>query len=387
MFRKEIEVTPNLPLLSDKIHHDHLKKSTMKIHLVGGFLGSGKTTAITNATKILIEKGIATSIITNDQGKYLVDSKFIQSQGIPNAEVTGGCFCCNYDQLTLQINRLKDRENPSVIFAESVGSCTDLIATVLKPLQEYEQNLIEQVTFSTLTDGPLLLSWLQGQTLPFDADTNYIWEKQIEESDILVVNKIDLLSDGAIKFIGENIKAQFPSKLLFFQNAHDIRSIQKWIQTLNSPRTVKHKTVDVDYNKYGKGEANLAWLDESLEFISTDHSALRIADEFIAGLVKDITSKKLPVGHLKFLLYSNNKSNKFSYTTIQGEARSEIDPGEESNRVLLVLNARIQTSPDTLRDMVSDRVEHLRSNHEVEIIENNIAFFRPGFPKPTHRMA
>ncbi|HBH85530.1 MAG TPA: hypothetical protein DDY34_17245 [Bacteroidales bacterium] len=42
----------------------------MKIHLVGGFLGSGKTTAIANACKILSDKGSTTSVITNDQGNY-----------------------------------------------------------------------------------------------------------------------------------------------------------------------------------------------------------------------------------------------------------------------------------------------------------------------------
>lgn len=359
----------------------------MKINLVGGFLGSGKTTAIANASKFLIGEGTATAIITNDQGKYLVDSKFIESQGIPNEEVTGACFCCNYDQLSLQIDRLKDRENPAVIFAESVGSCTDLIATVLKPLQEFKQHLVEQVTFSTLADSRLLLSWLQRHALPFDADTNYIWEKQIEESDILVVNKIDLLPGKDAKFIEENIKARYPFKLLVFQNAHDTHSIQKWIQTLeHAGNNRSYKTIDVDYNKYGAGEASLAWLDESLEFITTDYSALRIANLFIAGLTNDIRDRKLPIGHLKFLLYVNSRSYKISYTTIHDDVKSDIDPGEESNRVLIVVNARIQTSPDMLKDFVGHRVEELRSSHPVEIIENNIAFFRPGFPRPTHRM-
>ena len=62
----------------------------MKIHLVAGFLGSGKTTAIANAAKILSAENITTSVFTNDQGNYLVDSRFIEKSGIPYAEVTGG---------------------------------------------------------------------------------------------------------------------------------------------------------------------------------------------------------------------------------------------------------------------------------------------------------
>ena len=166
----------------------------MKIHLVGGFLGSGKTTAIANVCKILSDKGITTSVITNDQGQCLVDSQVIQQAEIPYAEVTGGCFCCNYNELDSQINLLQKDYNPDEIFAEFVGSCTDLIATVLKPLLQYRESDIEQVTFSSFVDSQLLLMHLQGKALPFKDETNYIWEKQLEEAEILIVNKVDLLS-------------------------------------------------------------------------------------------------------------------------------------------------------------------------------------------------
>ena len=62
----------------------------MKVHLVGGFLGSGKTTAITNASVKLRDAGIIAGVVTNDQGNYLVDSRFIDSNAIPLGEVTGG---------------------------------------------------------------------------------------------------------------------------------------------------------------------------------------------------------------------------------------------------------------------------------------------------------
>jgi G3E family GTPase len=142
----------------------------MKINLVGGFLGSGKTTAIANASKMLQAKGLTSSIITNDQGKYLVDSHYIQGIDIPTLEVTGGCFCCNYDQLDLSIDRLKEQANPKIIFAESVGSCTDLVATVLKPLLKFRED-VDQVTFSTMVDSRLFINYLKKEPLPFGADT------------------------------------------------------------------------------------------------------------------------------------------------------------------------------------------------------------------------
>jgi len=107
---------------------------TRHLHLIGGFLGSGKTTAIINAAKILMRRGMKVGVVTNDQGKYLVDTAFFKLSDVPAVEVTGGCFCCNYHDLEEQIRTLENQVKPHVIFAESVGSCADLVATVVKPL-------------------------------------------------------------------------------------------------------------------------------------------------------------------------------------------------------------------------------------------------------------
>ena len=67
----------------------------MKIHLISGFLGSGKTTAIQQATRLLKEQGTRAGVITNDQGSKLVDGALFTSLSVPNREVINGCFCCN----------------------------------------------------------------------------------------------------------------------------------------------------------------------------------------------------------------------------------------------------------------------------------------------------
>ena len=109
----------------------------MKLFLVGGFLGSGKTTAIHQAALVLQESGINVAVVTNDQGEDLVDTAFLEDAGVPTKEVLNGCFCCNYDQLSNAVFSLQANEAPAVIFAESVGSCTDLVATIAKPFNKF----------------------------------------------------------------------------------------------------------------------------------------------------------------------------------------------------------------------------------------------------------
>ena len=86
----------------------------MKLILLGGFLGSGKTTAIVKAARILMREGKRVAIITNDQGDQQVDSAYVKSLDIPARQVPNGCFCCNYQQLDDHIAELKQTD-PDII--------------------------------------------------------------------------------------------------------------------------------------------------------------------------------------------------------------------------------------------------------------------------------
>lgn len=358
----------------------------MKLHLVAGFLGSGKTTAITIAAGILETRGTRASIITNDQGNYLVDSRYVQSLGITGAEVSGGCFCCQYDQLVSQIDLLKTTQKPSVMFAESVGSCTDLVATVLKPLEKFHAQHFDHISFSTFVDARILLDWSQGRPLPFQPDTNYIWEKQLEEAEILVVNKIDLLTSSEMESIRAMV-AEFPSKIFLLQNSLDNASVEQWLATVAGSGAEVRRTIEVDYQRYGTGEANLAWLDESIEFVTQDLSAFSVAKKFLDTFIRKLRAGAFAVGHVKVLLTLNDRSYKLSYTTIPAADPLRSFPDETSSKVLLGLNARVQVSPDQLKEMVAESIDAARSGDFAVITEKNLSVFRPGYPQPTHRMS
>ena len=57
----------------------------MDIHVVEGFWGSGKTTAIINALKTMLKAGRRVGVITNDKGRYPEDSTFFCTAGVPIA--------------------------------------------------------------------------------------------------------------------------------------------------------------------------------------------------------------------------------------------------------------------------------------------------------------
>jgi G3E family GTPase len=191
----------------------------MKLCLLGGFLGSGKTTAIATAAKMFGRNNVSLAVITNDQGSQLVDAAFMDSLNIPGAEVKNGCFCCNYDQFYSTIENLKRTIRPEMIFAEAVGSCADLAATIVKPLNRFHPEI--QVSLSVFADGPVLLSSMEGRSSFVSNDIQYIYKKQLEEAELIIINKCDLLIDDDMKGIKTTLASEYPGKKLLFQDSRE----------------------------------------------------------------------------------------------------------------------------------------------------------------------
>jgi hypothetical protein len=114
----------------------------VKLIFAGGFLGSGKTTALAALARMLIRRGQRVGIITNDQSANLVDTVIVRQMlsdlGVPVEEVVEGCFCCKFDQLISQMEKILDHR-PDVLMGEPVGSCTDFVAAVANPIKIHYQ--------------------------------------------------------------------------------------------------------------------------------------------------------------------------------------------------------------------------------------------------------
>ena len=78
-----------------------------KLIIVGGFLGAGKTTLLWETAKLFMDKGLKVGLITNDQAPELVDSAILKLSGLSVAEVSGSCFCCNFNGFTNAIKQLQ----------------------------------------------------------------------------------------------------------------------------------------------------------------------------------------------------------------------------------------------------------------------------------------
>lgn len=362
---------------------------TRHLHLIGGFLGSGKTTAIINAAKILMQRGMKVGVVTNDQGKYLVDTAFFKLSDVPTVEVTGGCFCCNYQDLEEQIRILENQVKPDVIFAESVGSCADLIATVVKPLKQLRQVPHIPTSLTVFTDARLLRLRLLDLPLPFSDNVVYIFDQQIEEADLLIVNKIDLLPPRAQQEVLQRSNDRYPAKKIIGQNSLTPEGVIPWLEALESGEGLQQSSasLSIDYRRYGAGEAQLAWLDETLTFSVPANHARMVLIEAIDSLLDSLKTHHAAIGHMKFLVFSNsNPAAKISVTAPPMSDWAAQLPQLEGDPIHLVVNARVEIEAQTLKQLINACFENALQRHKGHLCIEYTDAFHPKFPQPTYRM-
>src|SRR6266481_3723946 len=198
------------------------KTAPARYIMIGGFLGAGKTTAVGKLARQLSDQGCRVGLITNDQGRNLVDTTMLRAQGFATEEIPGGCFCCRFNSLVEAAEKLTASNRPEIFIAEPVGSCTDLVATVTYPLRRMYGDNFAIAPLSVLVD-PIRAQRVFGLADggKFSEKVLYIYRKQIEEADLIVINKRDLLDAPALAQLTDKLSVEFPRAEVFAVSARD----------------------------------------------------------------------------------------------------------------------------------------------------------------------
>lgn len=366
----------------------------MQLHIIGGFLGSGKTTAIIGAARYLAIQGKSVGVITNDQGRHLVDTAILRAELLPAMEVSGGCFCCHFDDLNDRLKDLISQHQPDVIFAESVGSCADVVATVVRPLLEMEVGAVKPSSYTVFADARLLDRYLRGQEMPFSDGINYIFGKQIEEAGLLFINKVDLMDatrlDALVAFAG----ASYPQKDIIAASALSEPDIMTWVDGLQAGRYPPPvRSLDIDYDLYAQGEAGLGWVDCEYQLSANAERMSAIIQSILVRWLETIRTHRWMNGHVKVVISCVNGSQKISLAQ-SGEQVAEDElrhfpSGDvaQAERATVLLNMLVEDKPEHMLQHMHAGIMEIaeKENARCEVIR---AFERiPGYPKPTHRIS
>ena len=370
-------------------------KKEVRMVLVGGFLGAGKTTLLTQAARRLVDQGRRVGIITNDQAANLVDTGILRQGGFGVGEVAGGCFCCRFSDFVAASDKLLNDLQPDVLFGEPVGSCTDLSATVLQPLKQLYAEWFRLAPFTVVADPARLEEALDAGSTVFPGTVVYIFRKQLEEADVIVLNKTDLLSPGELSALKRKVAKEYPGTPLFCASALRGDGVDEWLDfALKAPRAGT-RMAEVDYDKYADGEAALGWLNCTARLVrrSLGEGGLRVAAaadwrEFCAGFIERVREglrgRAAEIAHLKLLLNTAGGSLQANLTSSSGEPLFQGTVQGRPREVLLIVNARVRAEPEELQSVIEKALASgPQKDVTVEIL--TMASFKPGRPQPTHR--
>lgn len=361
----------------------------IRLVLVGGFLGSGKTTLLYGAARTLISRGMRVGLVTNDQAPGSVDTRLLAERGLDVREVGGSCFCCNFPGLLRNAGKLRKDVNADLILLEPVGSCTDLSATVLQPLKDRFRKEFILSPLSVLADPFRLRQLLSGTRRTSRRGPNYILRKQLEEADLILIGKADLLDGNGRKELRRLVSGAFPGVPVRTISPVSGAGLSGWLETVLTSSRAGVKIAEVDYDVYAEGEAAMGWLNADLT-LKTRGCCIpdwRMLCLFVMREIKQaLERKRATVGHVKALLTANGRHCAANLTRLGGPIDLHGELGDDTTRVRMTVNARVEMPPKDLERIVIASLESVIGNR-LRVTVHKVHTLRPARPCPTFRYA
>ena len=186
--------------------------SDLRINLLFGFLGSGKTTLV---RRILGERGgeRPMAVIVNEFGEVGVDGDVIAGNSVNLVELTSGCLCCTLrGSLMSAVEELREKAAVEQIVVEATGVASP--GDMLEDLNDSKiAHEIDVGPLVTVVDAPKFtrLQQMLGE----------FYEEQVENADVLVLNKIDLATPEVLEEAKAAVREINPDASLLFAEQGD----------------------------------------------------------------------------------------------------------------------------------------------------------------------
>jgi Ni2+-binding GTPase involved in maturation of urease and hydrogenase len=357
--------------------------------MVGGFLGAGKTTTLARLARHYQQRGLNVGVVTNDQATDLVDTNTLRSQGFDVGEVAGSCFCCNFDGLIGTIEKLGVDRRPDVILAEPVGSCTDLVATVVQPLKR-----LFEAEFSIAPYGVILKPSHGARILRNEAGTGfspkaaYILKKQLEEADAILINRIDELDPRDVEELVRLVEQEYPGRPILKVSARTGAGCDALLALLDQEGDFGRRVLDIDYDIYADGEAELGWLNSSIRVTAAQDFELdHLLLDIVRRLAEELDKAGAETAHLKAIGLWEGFFGVANLISRDQQPELSLPSRCRVREFDLIVNARVATSPEELEQAVQSVVHKACAAAKANADFRQTQCFRPGRPTPTHRIA
>jgi len=162
-----------------------------------------------------------------------------------------------------------------------------------------------------------------------------------------------------------------------------------WIDFLMSGRAGGNHILDIDYEQYARAEAELGWLNATIDISANQELS---PGKFVEALVAQVQRKALvnetSIAHLKILVSTGDLSDRIALTDTYGFpnwSNQVVFP--DTNTLSLLINARVHSSPASLTDLIKGSIVETAHAFRVNAMLQDLECFSPSRPTPQYRFA
>ena len=154
--------------------------------VVSGFLGAGKTTLVRHLLQDAQAQGVRLAVVSNEFGALGIDQALLGDRADSHyVELEGGCVCCKLsDELVTTLQRIREEVRPDRIVVETSG-----VALPFDTLLNFWREPI-----AAWVGACVSVVVVNMEQVAEGRDLEGTFEQQVSSADLLILNKIDLIS-------------------------------------------------------------------------------------------------------------------------------------------------------------------------------------------------
>ena len=185
----------------------------VKVDVISGFLGAGKTTLIKRLLASAF-KGEQVVLIENEFGEIGVDGSFLKEAGIEIKEINSGCICCSLvGDFEKSVEEIVSKFNPDRIIIEpsGVGKLSDIVKAIEKVKADLQLNII-----ATVADG--------GKVGMYIKNFGEFYIDQVKQANTIVISKTDKITEDKLQKAIASVRAINANATLITTNLESLDS-------------------------------------------------------------------------------------------------------------------------------------------------------------------
>jgi|LSQX01.3.fsa_nt_gb G3E family GTPase len=337
-----------------------MSQAKAKYMVTSGFLGAGKTTSMIAFAHVIDKRYGKAAILVNDLGAdNIVDASFTATTDILTMQIAGDCICYQHENLVDKLNQLVD-QGATVIMSDIPGCGIGALEHVYLQLAERRPGEFDLMPFTCIVDPERLrLLMPEAEQINLPAEMRFLLEAQMAEADIIVLNKVDLISVEEQEKRVEFIKASFPDTPVFSMSALTGEGVEEVVDYLMTHKAAAvHREIGYGSEAFIAAENLLSWYNRRVFFEERDDKNIdfnKVVEDIFNHVREGLKANDSNVPHLKaFAAGEGDDFVKASLIGIDYDVEYDRKLTQPYSAISLVINARAVADSHVMADIVED---------------------------------